>query len=491
MEVLSYSVTRGDRMSSEQWLAASELFSAEYGFYSRSAPQHAGARIRLGPRYYERSYAASDYWVAFCHDGARHVGQAIYREVVTSRGRVALVVQLVVASDYRRRGIASTLLHAVWGFSDYQAWGIVTSNAFTVGALEAATFRRASAAHVHRHLDWLRLELLSKVSFLDDAPVVSDDHNARVATGFFTDRSSPSSGVAEVTARLGELNEGEEWLAFVFREQPLEDFAGYRNLIDASSRFVARAYAQMPQARESWARATRQEVDAILKWVPDLPLDGVIYDFGAGTGRHLSELRRRGYCNLTGIDFALQPEADESVVKADCRTWKGPSPADLILCLYDVIGSFPDDADNEAIVRNIAANLRKGGCAVITVSNYDYLDRTLVRKVDFRDTDAMIRAVFELPPSRTMQTSGEFFDPNFLLVDEQRHLVCHKEQFVSDGAALPGEYLIRDRRFVMEEIADWVSRNGLIVRDRQYVRSGFSGDESSASGKEILLVCAR
>lgn len=478
-------------MTPEQWLAASELFSTEYGFYSRNAPLHPGARIRLGPRYYARSYAEADYWVAFCHDGARLVGQAIYREVATSRGRVALVVQLVVASDYRRRGIASTLLHAVWGFSDYVAWGIVTSNAFTVEALEAATFRRTDAARVRSNLDWLRAELLSTVPFLSEAQVISDDRNARVASGFFTDRSHPSSGVAKVSARLGVLAEGEEWLAVVFREQPLEDFAGYRNLIDASSRFVARAYAQKPQSREPWAQATRQEVDAILRWVPDLASDSVIYDFGAGTGRHLAELRRRGFVDLTGIDFAVQPDADSAVIKGDCRVWKGSVPADLILCLYDVIGLFVDDADNEAILHNIAANLRKGGRAVITVSNYDYLDQTLVRKVDFSDTESLVRAVFELPPSRTMQTSGEFFNPNFLLVDEKRHLVCHKEQFVSDGTTLPGEYLIRDRRFVMKEIMDWVSRNGLCIQDRRYVRAGFADDECSDSGKEILIVCAR
>ena len=95
---LTFSVRGGDAVASAEWVEVSSLFSSEYGYYSAAAPQRAGGRIRLGEGYYRRSYATGDYRVAFCRDGSKLVAEAIYLERKTSRGTVALVVQLVVVS---------------------------------------------------------------------------------------------------------------------------------------------------------------------------------------------------------------------------------------------------------------------------------------------------------------------------------------------------------------------------------------------------------
>lgn len=162
LSLLNFSVVSGDKVSICQWQEVAELFSSAYGFYSKQSPRRPGERIRLGAGYYVRAYASPDYRVAFCYDGDTLVAEAIYREVETNRGRVAFVVQLVVAESYRRHGIASTLLHAVWGFSNYYAWGIVTSNAFTVESLESATFRRANASKIAECAEWFRTEVLKE-----------------------------------------------------------------------------------------------------------------------------------------------------------------------------------------------------------------------------------------------------------------------------------------------------------------------------------------
>ena len=225
---LTFSVRAGDEVSSAEWAEVSSLFSSEYGFYSKAAPQRAGERIRLCEGYYRRSYATDGYRVAFCRDGARLVAEAIYLERKTSRGMVALVVQLVVAAEYRRRGVASTLLHSVWGFSDYYAWGIVSSNANTVEALQAATFRRASPTVMAECGVWLRTEVLDGIPFLAKSEWRLSERESVVVTSFFTDRTRASDSTAAVGARLGTLAEGEEWLAVVFRHQELDDFSAYR-----------------------------------------------------------------------------------------------------------------------------------------------------------------------------------------------------------------------------------------------------------------------
>ena len=220
---LSFSVSVGNEVSDAAWAAVSALFSSEYGVYSTAAPSRAGERIRLGTGYYRRAYANGQYRVALCRDGDRLVAHAIYLERMTSRGQVALVVQLVVAGPYRRQGIASTLLHAIWGFSNYYAWGIVSSNAFTIAALESATFRKASPAVIAESENWLREEVLSGVPFLAQAEWRLFGDEAIVDTAFFTDRTQSDESTADIRARLGELAEGEEWLAVVFRDQEAID----------------------------------------------------------------------------------------------------------------------------------------------------------------------------------------------------------------------------------------------------------------------------
>ena len=227
---LSFSVSVGNEVSDAEWAAVSALFSSEYGVYSAAAPSRAGERIRLGTGYYRRAYANGQYRVALCRDGDRLVAHAIYLERMTLRGQVALVVQLVVAGPYRRQGIASTLLHSVWGFSDYYAWGIVSSNASTIEALQSATFRKASPAIMAESAEWLRAEVFAAVPFLAKADWRISERESVAGTAFYTDRTQPSGSTNSVCARLGALAEGEEWLAFVFRHQDVVD-VGARNFV--------------------------------------------------------------------------------------------------------------------------------------------------------------------------------------------------------------------------------------------------------------------
>jgi len=74
-----------------------------------------------------------------------------------------------------------------------------------------------------------------------------------------------------------------------------------------------------------------------------------------------------------------------------------------------------------------------------------------------------------------------------VLVDPQRHIVCHKEQFPAGKGLLPGEYLIRDRRFTADEIRRWLETAGFEVLETHFVRAGFAVEYAVSTGKEILL----
>ena len=215
----------------------SALFSSSYGKWSLHSPLNPGKRIKLSPSYYLSNYAREPYHIAICRDRGHLIAQAIYINKLTVRGKVSLVVQLVVDERYRRQGIATALLHAIWGFSDYYAWGIVTSSPCTVEALEGATFRLCRADVISRRALFIRRAVLSEIPFLRNAKWLHGARSSRIDTGFFTDRQAKPLARKRVESRLGRLPEGSEWLALAFRDQALDHVGGHAVLSVSNVRF--------------------------------------------------------------------------------------------------------------------------------------------------------------------------------------------------------------------------------------------------------------
>ncbi len=61
------------------------------------------------------------------------------------------------------------------------------------------------------------------------------------------------------------------------------------------------------------------------------------------------DIYNQGYRNVKGYEFInefVELNSDEIPIDfGDCRTLRLDSKADIILCLYDVIGSFADDSE--------------------------------------------------------------------------------------------------------------------------------------------------
>ena len=99
-----------------------------------------------------------------------------------------------------------------------------------------------------------------------------------------------------------------------------------------------------------------------------------------------------------------------------------------------------------------------------------------------------------LPPSRIMETTGDVFDPEFYMLDEDSNVVYRREQFKA-GRDLPAELIVRDRRFSREEIEAMCAESGLDVVWTRFVRAGRWErwddplDEHDDRAKEILLLC--
>ena len=302
---------------------------------------------------------------------------------------------------------------------------------------------------------------------------------------------------------LGSLPEGWEWFAFTFSDQDQIQLssAEVTAMLEASDQITRHAYARMTLDREHrWARHTPKEAGEIIEYCHIEPGQAVL-DFGCGAGRHALELARSGI-RVTGVDYAreLVEQADSNAKRlgvprtrfltADCRYVQLDELYDAAVCLYDVVGTYADLKSNSRIVANLADHLKPGGFALISVMN---LVLTKSRARHFFSMMEEPDRLLQLPPSDIMETTGDIFDPDYFMLDEDSAMVYRKEQFTR-GSELPTEVIVRDRRFSANQIASLCSDAGLTVVWKRPVQAGRWErplDEHDGRAKGILVLCRK
>lgn len=479
---------RGPSVSREQLEEFSGLFSGHYGTYGTSSPIKPGQRVELSPDRLRKLLSSDEAEAWGVRSDGILIGYALVIRGKISPDRVVTwVTQLVVHRDHRHRGVAKRLLSAIWSFSDHFAWGLVSSNPYAVLALEKATRRRCDPFVISHHQDDLLDLGANLIGYIQQSKSHRiDDTQSIIDTEFYLDHSELpgmlSNASKEREWRLGEIDEGEEWFAFTFRTQdefPIGREELARVLADAD-KIAMQAYESMTlDKRHIWAQRTQIEVDLICSHVP-LQSDSAILDFGCGIGRHALELARRG-CSVVGVDFAprLVERAQESAnreglaekvrfIHADCRDIELDVTFDLGLCLYDVIGTFPDDRENERIAYNLSRHLKPGGHALTSVLNLALVESIAIQKVDISKRPFEL---LNLKPSATMEKTGQIFDPDYFILDPATSLVYRKEQFTANPQ-FPREVLVRDRRYRQAEIVEMLDRQGIESVWSRHVQSG-------------------
>jgi SAM-dependent methyltransferase len=133
--------------------------------------------------------------------------------------------------------------------------------------------------------------------------------------------------------------------------------------------------------KEIFTQGTTGEVDFIEKEI-NFNKSISILDVGCGTGRHLTELRKRGYKNLTGLDLSLDQLsaaknkfASDSInlICTDATKFKLNKEFDLVIMLCE--GSFSlmeTDEMNFDILKNISKVIKSGGKFIFTAPNALY-----------------------------------------------------------------------------------------------------------------------
>ena len=485
------------------------LFSTSYARWGDGGPRP-GEPVRIGPDHLRRLLDSEEARILCAFEGGILAGYAvILRFRGTGGQRVAWISQLVVGPTYRRSRVATTLLFSAWQFSDYDVWGIVTANPYAVRALETATRRPCRARTIVANGGPVLGDLRRFLPYLpEDFDRVPDRLLPSVDSRFHIDlsemeRMREGAARADRPWNLGMIAEGHEWFAATFSSQVPSVAKGeyLKELLEGVDAFWIRAYEGMTlDSDHGWHRHGRSEAEWILSRVGTRRPSSAL-DAGCGDGRHAVALAQQGL-TVTGVDISarLLERAERRLrdagVHADLREADLRDPAampdgrfDLVLCLYDVIGSSASPADDRLVLANLRARIADDGLLVLSVMNSASTLPFLPPEQRPESEADFVAALEKLPPSREMEQSGSVFDPRYILYFSE--VFYRKEQFDVAKDLPPSELVIRDRRFSPAEISTLVEAAGFEVVEVLGVRAGrwdHALDPQSEQAREILVV---
>ena len=501
---LTYRNIACKKMTEEEIEATSKLYSENYGVWS-AASSKCGSQVKMSVQRIKKSFIdKADRFVSMVFHDGELIGHAFYmRRNINKVGMITWILQLVVKKGYRGQQIGAKLMHSIWGLSDSFACGLYTANPMTIKALETATFRHVDVARINKNIDKIRL---AAKDVLDDMDWIMDYKNGMVNTKFYVDHSDIQAQInmcydeAHRFPFDANLLEGYEWLAFTFKSQTpyIETEDQLQILMEYSNDIIIDAYSKMNLAKQKWTKHTDEEVEYFQKWINT---GDRVLDIGCGQGRHSIALAKAGY-SVVGIDFSNENidaakrnnTTDAVFLHADARKYRSKQKYDVIICMYDVIGSFPNESDNYALLKTARKMLKRGGRLLLSVMNMKLTFERCKKKSNIvNNINEGIRELLMLSATNTMQSTGDVFDGASIIIDESTGICYRKEQFFADDE-LPKMYVVRDRRYSFRGISKLVEKAGFDVEEKYYfnarcIRTPLNADNRDA--KEIFLVARK
>ena len=118
---------------------------------------------------------------------------------------------------------------------------------------------------------------------------------------------------------------------------------------------------------------TGREVDVLVNVLKLKPPQCVL-DLGCGWGRHLAELKRRGFENLVGVDVQgafLEPLDGVTMLEGDAARLNFKAEFDAVYCAFSALLSAPDAAPQ--VFSSVTKALKPGGRFLFDVTSRERL----------------------------------------------------------------------------------------------------------------------
>jgi SAM-dependent methyltransferase len=118
---------------------------------------------------------------------------------------------------------------------------------------------------------------------------------------------------------------------------------------------------------------TEREVDALVTALELRPAERVL-DLGCGWGRHLRELKRRGFSNLVGVDVQgafLEPIQGVVLLERDAADLGFGAEFDAVYCAFNALFATADDAPR--VLQAVSQALKPGGRFLLDTTNRERL----------------------------------------------------------------------------------------------------------------------
>lgn len=138
---------------------------------------------------------------------------------------------------------------------------------------------------------------------------------------------------------------------------------------------------------------TEHEVDVLVGVLTLEPSDRVL-DLGCGWGRHLAELRRRGFTELVGVDVQeafFRPLEGVTLLSGDATDLCFRAEFDAVYCAFNALFSDADSAPH--VLNAVSKALKPGGRFLLDTSNRERLVQP----------DSPVRSWRESTPTRAGQ----------------------------------------------------------------------------------------
>lgn len=233
---------------------------------------------------------------------------------------------------------------------------------------------------------------------------------------------------------------------------------------------------------------TSQEVNFVVRAAQLKPEDRIL-DLACGHGRHSIELARRGFTNITGLDYsepfiakakevAKEAGVDVKFQTGDMRNLPFQKEFDVVLHLFTAFGYF-DNEGNRQTLGEISKALKPGGRYLIDVISGEAVMKRFQEKGEREEGSNLLKIPRRAEMGGKLVNEIEWFDP------EEQLIHTHRE-WTEDGEKKEYDYFLRV--YTIPQYREMLTKAGLEFKD---LWGDFQGNPHNTEGNFRTIIFAQ